>query len=86
MRSSSNVPVQWKLYDEIQVNKRGLANLGVSAVSYAAMVSETLHKAVPGDIIVDYYKRESLESGAVLGMVSTQSPSEIEMVRLVSFL
>ncbi|XP_037525634.1 uncharacterized protein LOC119402557 [Rhipicephalus sanguineus] len=86
VRSSSDVSALRKLYDEVQANQRGLANLGVSAMSYAAMLSEVMLKAIPADIVVDYYKRESLESDTVSTAANSPESSEQEMERLLKFL
>ncbi|KAH7957451.1 hypothetical protein HPB52_019088 [Rhipicephalus sanguineus] len=86
VRSSSDVSDLRKLYDEVQVNQRGLASLGVSAMSYATMLSEILLKVIPADIVVDYYKRESLESGTVSTAANSPESSEQEMERLLEFL
>lgn len=46
-----------KLYDAVQIKRRGLESLGIGMPSYAAMLTEVLLKVTPGDIVVDYLKR-----------------------------
>ncbi|KAH7942116.1 hypothetical protein HPB49_020749 [Dermacentor silvarum] len=59
---SNNVIATRKVCDDIQLNQTGLANLKVSASSYTSVLCEILLKAIPQDMVVDYYKRERIES------------------------
>lgn len=82
--SPSNMAGLRKLYDAVQMNRRGLESLKIGMSSYAAMLNEVLLKVIPGDIVVDYLKRQSL--AASTSSTSSQVYSEEEMEHLLSLL
>ncbi|XP_077534519.1 uncharacterized protein LOC144146439 [Haemaphysalis longicornis] len=81
---SSNVAALRKLYDTVQMNRRGLESLGIGMSSYAAMLNEVILKVIPSDIVADYLKRQSL--AASRSSTSSQVSSEQEIEHLLSFL
>ncbi|XP_064469887.1 uncharacterized protein LOC135384620 [Ornithodoros turicata] len=75
-----------KLYDNVQMNVRGLRSLGVSSANYSAMLSEILLSSLPTDIVVEYHRsanrqrqdEDSSESNSTHGAsdASTDATSE----------
>ncbi|XP_040061246.1 uncharacterized protein LOC120836440 [Ixodes scapularis] len=46
-----------RLYDQVQTHIRGLHGLGVSSDSYSTMLMDIVIKALPSEIVVDFYRR-----------------------------
>ncbi|XP_049527620.1 uncharacterized protein LOC125947248 [Dermacentor silvarum] len=81
VRFSTDVTAMRNLLDTVHINVRGLKALGRSELSYAAMLVEILTKAIPNDIVVEHYKRQSL-----LQKPDEIQSSETELRQLLDFL
>ncbi|XP_037523578.1 uncharacterized protein LOC119400588 [Rhipicephalus sanguineus] len=74
VKSSTYVGSLRSLLDTVHINIRGLKALGCPALSYDAMLVEVLTKAIPGDILVEYFKQQSRKTS-----VETLASSEAEL-------
>ncbi|KAM7284683.1 uncharacterized protein ISCGN_001777 [Ixodes scapularis] len=81
VKSSGDVTELRELLDSVQINVRGLKALGLPELSYAAMLLEVLTKAIPSDIVVDYYKRQSFQENT-----RENQSSEAELEQLLCYL
>lgn len=82
VKLASDVTALRKLFDTVQLNRRGLRSLGITESSYAAMLNEVLLKVIPADIVVEYFKKESMENTTE----TSQASSDQELEQLMKFL
>ncbi|XP_042148992.1 uncharacterized protein LOC121837441 [Ixodes scapularis] len=73
------------MFDQVQINIRGLQTLGVNKSSFSSMLCDILMRALPRDIVVNYHRTAHLSAATAMPGPSSQ-PDRSELDRLLDFL
>ncbi|KAM7280957.1 uncharacterized protein ISCGN_005922 [Ixodes scapularis] len=73
------------MFDQVQINIRGLQTLGVNKSSFSSMLWDILMRALPRDIVVNYHRTAHLSAATAMPGPSSQ-PDRSELDPLLNFL
>ncbi|GFX64729.1 integrase catalytic domain-containing protein [Trichonephila clavipes] len=85
VRKSFDVIALRNLYDQLEINIRGLESLEISPDSYSCLLFPIIMKAIPPDLALEYYKKHN-ETQSQITDLTAYLRSEVESRERTEFL